>query len=132
MASPIFDARGIDAKTFAPFTLQNCLATEWEDVRLSFSDWAWFQEKFKTDTIDDYYMNGYGVEGLVKAVLFAGNIDPDDEEIVYNSEGDACNIHFKTLAFAVHAAELSVAMVKNKKTLAAAIVIAREQGFEDS
>ncbi len=132
MPSPKFDDRGIDAKTYAPFTLMNCLATEWEDVRLSFSDWAWFQQKYKTDTIDDYYMNGYGIEGLVKAALFAAKIDPEDEEIDYNSEGDACNIHFKTLAFAVRAAELSVAMVKDKKTITAAIEIAREQGFEDS
>ncbi len=132
MATPTFDDQGLDAQTFAPFTLYNCLTTEWKDVRLSFSDWRWIKAKYKSDTIDDYYMNGYGVEGLVKAALFAADLDPDDEEIDYNSEGDACYIHFKTIESAVRAAELSVAMIKDKKKLTEMIEIARDQGFEDS
>ncbi|MHC6657021.1 hypothetical protein [Aeromonas salmonicida] len=65
-----FDQQGFDKESFSPFVLHNCLDTEWKDVRLSFDDWGLFQMIYGSYTVDGYYMNGYGVEGLVKAALF--------------------------------------------------------------
>jgi hypothetical protein len=129
--APQFDESGYDAKTYAPFKLQNALDTKWKDIRLSFDDWGWIQSTYGTDMIDGYYMNGYGIEGLVKAALFANGLNPDDEETQYDSEGDTCYIHFKDLEQAARAAELAAAMLGDSHTLAELIKIAREQGFED-
>jgi hypothetical protein len=131
MKSPMFDEQGVDAKTYAPFTLQNCLATEWKDVRLSFNDWDWLHEKYGGDEVDDYYLNGYGVEGLVKAVLFKENFDLESDDIDFNSEGDTCFIHFKKLDEAVKTAELVSSMIGNAKLMKKMIKVAQDEGFED-
>ena len=67
MSTPNFDANGIDRTTFAPFALIDARTSKWKVVRLSFHDWGWFKATYGSETIDDYYFNGYGVEGLVKA-----------------------------------------------------------------
>ena len=131
MKAPHFDQAGHDATTYAPFKLYNALDTQWQDVRLSFDDWSWLQSTYGTDTVDDYYLNGYGIEGLVKASLFAHDLNPDDEAIEYDSEGDTCYIHFKALEQAARAAELAVAMIADRRRLEEMIKVAREQGFED-
>ncbi|WP_018607917.1 hypothetical protein [Uliginosibacterium gangwonense] len=126
-----FAANTPDVHTFAPFVLHDCLNTEWKDLRLSFSNWAWLEAEYGCEPIDNYNLNGYGIEGLVKAALFAGHIDPYGEGIHYNSEGDACYIHFSHLATAVHAAALAAIMITDKAELQHMIRLAREQGFED-
>jgi hypothetical protein len=131
MKAPHFDQAGHDVTTYAPFELHNALDTKWKDVRLSFDDWNWLHSAYGIDTIDDYYLNGYGIEGLVKATLFAQGLNPDDEAIDYNSEGDTCYIHFKNLEQAARTAELAAAMIGDRHTLAQMIKVAREQGFED-
>lgn len=130
--SPTFDEHGLDSQTYAPFTLHNCLDSEWHDVRLSFSDWTWLQAKYGTESVvDEYYLNGYGIEGLVKAVLFEANVDLESDDIEFDSEGDTCYIHFQHMDQATHAAALAAAMISQEATLKAAIAIAREEGFED-
>lgn len=133
MKSPTFDEDGFDRKTFAPFELHDCRGTEWKDVRLSFHDWGWLHGRFGTDTVDGYYLNGYGVEGLVKAALADAGVEVEegDEEIAFDSEGDTCHIHFRTVEAASRAAELAAAMFADEKTLARVIAVARERGFED-
>ncbi len=131
MKPATFEKDGYDSKTFTPFALQNCLDTEWKDVRLSFSDWDWLRGKWGSDSIEDYYLNGYGVEGLVKAVLFSNGIDPYGNGIDYNSEGDTCYVHFTSLETALLAAEWAAAMINDKEKILAAIHTAREQGYED-
>ena len=61
MKEPSYDEDGSDGETFAPFILNNCLDTEWKDVRLVFGDWDWFEEKYGSEVIDGYYFNGYGI-----------------------------------------------------------------------
>lgn len=131
MSAPSFDAKGQDRTTFAPFKLQNCLATEWADVRLSFDDWGFLHGLMGTDTVDGYYLNGYGVEGLVRAALLAAGGDPDGDEMHGNSEGDTCYLHFTSLESAVAAATAAAAMMKSRERVAELIKIAREHGFED-
>lgn len=131
MKSAIFDQHGFDKESFSPFVLHNCLDTEWKDVRLSFDDWGLFQMIYGSDTVDGYYMNGYGVEGLVKAALFDNQIDPDGEGFNYDSEGDTCYIHFTTLELAIRVAHIASSMIKDKDHLMKAIKIARAEGFED-
>jgi hypothetical protein len=53
---PNFDAKALDAITFAPFTLQNCMTTGWQDVRLQFSDWDWLYARSRGDAVDDHYV----------------------------------------------------------------------------
>ena len=131
MKTPQFDEDGRDDQTFKPFVLINALDTEWADVRLEFSDWNWVQSTYGADTIDDYYLNGPGVEGLVKATLFSNEIDPETDGIEYNSEGDTCYIHFKEMSFAIRVAELSNQMITNPQKMRDAIEVAVEQEFDD-
>lgn len=125
MAVALFK-NGVDTTTFAPFKLFDELASKWTDVRLSFDDWTWFDEE-----VDDYYMNGYGIEGLVKACLFVNGVNPDDEGIHYNSEANTCYIHFKDLELANRAAQWAAVMANDKAVLNQMITVAREEGFED-
>lgn len=130
-AQPNFDAKGFDRSTFAPFKLHDCRATEWADVRLSFDDWGWLHELVGADSIDGYYLNGYGVEGLVRAALVGAGVDAESDDIEGNSEGDTCYMHFKSLAGAVTAATAAAAMMKTRDSIAAMVSVAREHGFED-
>jgi hypothetical protein len=119
------------AKPYAPFILENLLDTEWKDVRVSFSDWRWLRATYGGDAIDGYCLNGYGVEGLVKAALLQDGVALDNSDIDFNSEGDTCYIHFKNLDLAMRAAELAARMIMSRQSIMNMIAIAREQGFED-
>lgn len=126
-----FDAKGFDRTTYAPFVLHDCRHTQWKDVRLTFDNWEHIDELIGENELDGYYLNGYGVEGIVRAAMVDADIDVDDDRIHCNSEGDACNLHFKELALAEAAAIAAAAAFKTKKALAKAIACAREHGFED-
>src|SRR4051812_14011954 len=129
MLQPTFDAEGYDRTTFSPFVLHDCRTTKWNDVRLAFDDWDLAAKLAGGDSLDGYYLNGYGMEGLVKAAMFSAGIDLENEAIDCNSEGDTCNVHFKTLATALKAAEAAAKMLASRDTLLAAVAVAREQGF---
>jgi hypothetical protein len=120
------------ANPYTPFQLENLLDTEWKDVRLSFSDWMWLRATYGAHEIDGYYLNGYGVEGLVKAALFQDGVDLESPDIHFNSEGDTCYIHFKNLDLAMRAAEVAARMMMSRQSIMTMIGIARAQGFEDS
>jgi hypothetical protein len=100
-----------------------------------FYDWNWLFATYAADlneeAIDGYYMNGPGVEGLVRAVRFASGRYPDESGTFSNSEGDTCIIQFATLDEAAHVAELASDMIKDLPKLRAAIKVARDEGFED-
>ncbi len=131
MKTPIFDELDSDSETFAPFVLQNELDSEWKDVRLEFSAWEWIETTYGTDTIDDYYLNGPGVEVLVKAALWSNGINPEMPGIHYNSEADTCYIHFEDMNTAIQAAELAAQSINDPQRLRDTIKIAIEQDFED-
>ena len=113
------------ADGYAPFTI-NAIG---DTVRLSFFDWEWLEKKHGSIEIDGYYMNGPGVEGLVRAVMFANDIPTD--EIEGDSEGDACLLYFTQADLATRVAHLAAAVIKDRAQLAKTIEIARDQGFED-
>src|SRR5262245_36326515 len=85
MRQPNFDQKGYDRTTFAPFVLRDCRSTQWSDVRLTFSNWDFMAKLAGGDSLDGYHLNGYGVEGLVKAAMHAAGVNLDDEGIQYNS-----------------------------------------------
>ena len=105
--------------------------TEWSDLRLSFNDWAWFDATHGTDTIDDYYMNGHGLQGLVLAARVAAGLEAYPEGLEPNSEADTCYMHFGDLETAVETAQLAQEMIRDRKKLEAIIVVAREHDLED-
>lgn len=126
-----FDEKGYDRTTYAPFVLRDCRTTKWKDVRLMFDRWDHLQALAGGESLDGFYLNGYGVEGLVKAAMVDADIDVDDDGIHCNSEADTCNVHFKDFAVAVRAARAAAALFKTKATLVKAVACAREHGFED-
>ena len=129
MTTPSF-VDGTDKTTFAPFVLVDC-RTEWSEVRLSFNAWKWFEETHETDTIDDYYMNGYGIQGLVIAARVAAGLSRYPDGMEPNSEGDTCYIHFSDLETAVETAQLGQEMIQDRTKIAAMIVVARKNDLED-
>ena len=131
MSTVNFNRDGIDKETFAPFKLINALDTEWKDVRLSFSAWDWLQELVGSDSVDDYYLNGYGIQSLVMACRLDAGLEVWPEGIEYNSEGDTCYIHFSSLDDAVQTAQLAAEMIKDHTRIVAMIAVARENDFED-
>lgn len=111
--------------SFAPFVIDQLDDT----VRLSFFDWDWLEKTHGSIELDDYYLNGPGVEGLVRAVMWKNKINGDDVE--GDSEGDACLLYFDDLETATRVGVLAAAMIVDRAKLAKAIEIAREEGFED-
>lgn len=126
-----FDADGVDKETFAPFRLDNQLDSEWKDVRLSFNDWEWLAKTYGDDPFDDYYLNGYGIQGLVIACRFQAGLEIESEDIEYNSEADTCYIHFSKMEEAIQTAQLAADMIRNPTKLAAMVDIARENEFSE-
>src|SRR5690349_12423681 len=122
---PKFDPEGTDRTTFAPFVLYDCRQTEWKDLRLEFANWDWLQEHCGSDTIDDYYLNGPGIEGLVMAARLLSGLEADPDTMDPNSEGDACYIHFSDYDEAVRTAELSARTIKDMNLLRQAIATAQ-------
>jgi hypothetical protein len=131
VTGPTFDSQGIDRETFAPVVLINQLDAEWKDVRLSFDDWDRLHELCGGDSLDDYYLNGYGVQGLVMACRLEAGLEPEADGIHYNSEGDTCFIHFASLDAAAETARLAAAMLQSRAAIAAMVQVARDHGFED-
>jgi hypothetical protein len=130
MTTPTFvDDR--DKTTFAPFELIDCRNTEWADVRLSFNDWSWLNETHGSDTIDDYYLNGYGLQGLVLAARVAAGLDPYPDGMEPNSEGDTLFLHFSDIDVAVETARLAQEMILDREKIVAMIEVARENDLED-
>jgi len=123
----------IDKTTFYPFELIDARNTEWRNVRLSFSDWDWFKKTHKSDTIDGYYMNGYGIQGLVLASRIAAGLEAYADCMEPNSEGDSCYIMFEDsdLETAIETARLAHAMINDRDLLEKMIVIARDNDLED-
>lgn len=128
---PTFDSEGIDRTTFAPFVLYDCRDTEYGDLRLEFSDWDWLHDFCGGDSIEDYYLNGPGVEGLVMATRLLNGLEADSDSMDPNSEGDTCYIHFANFDEAVQTAELCAAMIKDHDLLRQAAATAEENGFGD-
>ncbi|GHB97934.1 hypothetical protein [Cerasicoccus arenae] len=131
MKTPNFTVEGIDFKTFSPFILHNDLETESKNIRLEFSNWEWLEAEYSDSDTNDYYLNGYGMEGLVKAVRIIAGLPPEPESIEYDSEDDTCNIHFSDLDDARQTAELASAMITTYKKLLQAIQVARDNDLED-
>lgn len=105
--------------------------SEWKDVRLSFNAWVQLQEICGADSIEGYYLNGYGVQGLIRACRLHAGLDPDADGIDYNSEADTCFIHFSKLEDAVQTARLASDMLKDRSKIAAMVGVARANDFED-
>ena len=131
MAKPVFGENGRDETTFAPIVLIDCRDSKWKDIRLSFSDWDALQAVAAGDTVDGFYLNGYGVQCLVMACRANAGLDVEHEGIVYDSEADTCFIHFKHLDEATRTAELLQSVLRDKARLEEMVSIAREHGFED-
>jgi hypothetical protein len=136
MTKPRFGSDGIDRETFAPVELIDQRHSEWKDVRLSFDDWERLREicgegAGGSSYLNGYYLNGYGVQGLVRACRLHAGLDPDAKGIVYNSEANTCFIHFAKLEDAVRTARLVSDMLRDRSKIAAMIEVAREHGFED-
>ena len=131
MQNPVLNQEGKDSTSYAPFTLEDCRATQWQDLRLSFDDWEWLQQRYGDEPIDDYYLNGYGLEGLIKAMLLKQGTDLESDEISFNFEGDTCYIHFKDLHQAVNTATRAARMMASEQEIKHMIQLAREAGFEE-
>jgi hypothetical protein len=131
MTIPQFENDGIDRTTFAPVKLIDQRNSNWKDVRLSFDAWEELRGVCGGESVEGYYLNGHGVQGLIRACRFHAGLDPDAKGINYNSEADTCFIHFSKLEDAVQTAQLASDMLKDRNKIAAMIRIARAKGFDD-
>jgi len=128
MKNPEF-VDGIDRETFFPFVLRDNRAST-GDVRLIFANWDWIDKVVGDDSLEGYDLNGYGVEGIVKAVrLQAGLGSQESGAIQYSSEGDTCFIRFSSLKDACLTAELAQAAFQDISNLRSLVIIAQEKGF---
>ena len=59
--------------------LTDARESECQDVRLCFHDWDWFRDTYGSESVEDYYFNGYGVEGLVKAARVAAGVEAEED-----------------------------------------------------
>ncbi len=121
----------IDKETYFPFELIDGRGSQWDDVRLSFSAWDWFKDKYGTDTIDGYYINGYGVQGLVLASRVSAGLPAYPDDLDPNSEGDTCYLIFQDHDLAVETAQLAKKMISSRALIEKMITVARKHDLED-
>jgi hypothetical protein len=134
MATPQFGSDGRDRTSYAPFELGKIGGGP--EYFLQFHDWDWLFTNYTADVVDGsingYYLNGPGVEGLVRAALLEDGMDPDSLGMFCNSEGDCCLIEFGSqLDLAFRTAQLAADMIRDRQKLLNAIAVARAQGYED-
>ena len=60
---------GTYRQTFFPFIFQDDRVST-GDVRLLFGNWEWLDNAMGGDSFEGYYLNGYGVEGIIRAGVF--------------------------------------------------------------
>ena len=121
----------IDKTTYFPFELNDNRESKWSDVRLSFDNWEWFSKTYNTDSINDYYINGYGVQGLVLASRVAAGLEAYPDGLEPNSEGDTCYLIFDDYESAIETAKLARNMISSKESIETMIEVARENDLED-
>lgn len=132
MTEPSF-TDGRDDTTFAPFILHDWRDSEFQDVRLEFSNWEFLQKTVGDDYPDlgDYYLNGPGVQGLVIAARILAGLDPMPAGFEPNSEAGACYMHFGDLETAVETAELAQAMITDRARIEECAQVAMDEGLDD-
>jgi hypothetical protein len=121
---------GIDRVTYTPFELIDC-RDDFNEVRLSFSDWDLLHSLAGDDNIDGYELNGYGVQGLAMASRLNAGWPIESDDIFYNSEGDNCYIHFSSMSEAIKTAALTRKIFSDRESLCEMVGVARAQGFGD-
>jgi len=126
-----FDPDGFDRESFFPFELDDQRDSEWKDVRLSFHDWDWLHQLCGGEDVDGYYLNGYGMQGLVQACCVHAGLSAEMQGVHYNSEGDTCYLHFSSLDDAVQVATLAFAMIHDVAQIKAMVAVARANHLED-
>jgi hypothetical protein len=130
MGIPSFTDRR-DSTTFAPFVLIDCRDTEYNDIRLEFSDHDWTTQHIGNETIGNYDLNGYGIQGLVFAARSLAGLDPMPLGVEPNSEGDTCYIHFPDLQTAIETAALAQAMMTDPSKREQCVKLAVQEGWDD-
>jgi hypothetical protein len=107
------------------------LVDEQGEFRLIFNDWDWLHEQLGGETFDEYSFNGYGMEGLIKAVRLMNHLSVESSNIEYNSSGDYCLIIFPDVRDAERSALLTIDVIKDGKKLIETIGVARKNGFDE-
>lgn len=130
MTEPSFTDRRDDV-TFAPFILHDFRDLETKDVRLEFNDWDLLHKLVGDDYIGDYYLNGYGVQGLVIGSRILAGLDPMPAGVMPGSEAGACYMHFEDINTAVETALLAKAMIVDRTKIEKCAEVAKEEGFDD-
>lgn len=115
----------VDENRFAPLTIENALDTEKNDVCLSFANRQWLENQ-NLVFVDDYYMNGYGIERLIQTILVIEGTNPFSDGIEYASEASACHVHFVDVDLAIRTAKLAAKMLNSPAILKKVIEVARE------
>lgn len=130
MKAPNFDNEGADNETYAPVRLSR--DSDGDRFRLVFCDWEWLHAQCGGDTVNEYYLNGYGVDALVKACRLNAGLDPEADGIDSDPEGDACCIYFDNLEDAVETAHLLCEMLHDRTKLIAMTKIVYDNDWYDS
>ena len=120
-----------DENQYYPFTLEKIDNPDFKMTRLMFWDWDWITNKYGSDTIDGYHMNGHAVQGLVIAARFDNGMDAYPDSINYTSEGDYCIIDFDDHEEAKKTAEISQRFITDQSALSHIIKVAHDNNFAD-
>ncbi len=120
----------IEQSKFYPFELIDNRESEWSDVRISFSNWDWLKEKYGNE-IEGYYLNGYGIQGLVLAARILKGLPAYSATMEPMSEGDTCFILFGDYSEAIETVTIASEMINDKSLIMQSITVARDNGFEE-
>lgn len=121
-----------DSRTFAPFQLSKgeC-STGAEYFTLMFSDFRWLENNLDLSTIGSYDLNGYGVQGLIKAARLHAGLASSKDSITYDSEAGACFIYFNSIEDACVTAELAQSTFLHDEALRLLVAFANQHGLQD-
>lgn len=115
---------------FQPFTFVDNSQSKWGDLRVSFDNWEWLKETHGDD-IDGYYLNGYGVQGLVLAARLLKGLPAYTPTMELNSEGDTCYLIFQSYDEAIETIQIASEMINNKSFLLQSIKVAKHHRLNE-
>lgn len=117
---PVFDAEGNDRTTFAPFVLEDARATEWHDVRVSFEEWDWLEEKLGLTPCEPG-LTGHDLGEFLEGWIEKNELVRAEGGYFNNSEGSTCYFHFTELADAVRVSDFCAKLFHDATRLRAAL-----------
>lgn len=114
---------------FYPFEVSCSKEDGIETATVGFGVFSKYDWAFELESLDDYYFNGYGIAGLLQAIIHDKGLSEKVESV--DAEGSDVLVTLNSWKAAKSLGKLAAKALGDEKKLRQLIARARELGFED-